>query len=156
LQIEATDATILRLSLTPQGIAWELLQPPTITTARAVDRLSEASEEEALAETREKDKTLTFTGTIKGQVREGRPDKSGKKTAWARVAIHEEGNDQAKMLSMTFHRHTANLALALPADAQITAQGHLRPSRDPIRMDSFYVFNLVNYPGKPPRQQDQS
>jgi len=39
LQIESTDAVAVRLSLTPQGIAWELFQPPTITTARAVDRL---------------------------------------------------------------------------------------------------------------------
>jgi hypothetical protein len=159
LQVESSDATILRLSLTPQGIAWELLQPPTITTARAVDKLADATDEADQAETstlgKEKTPTQTFTGKVKGQVREGRPDSSGKKTAWARVAVHEEDQEQAKMLSVTFHRHTANLALALPAEAQITAQGYLRPSEDPTRMDSFYVFNLVNYPGKTSKSQDQ-
>src|SRR5215210_4897608 len=65
LQVEATDATILRLRLTPQGIAWELLQPPTITTARAVDRLAE---EETPADDKERPQTHTFTGKIKGPV----------------------------------------------------------------------------------------
>src|SRR5947209_7274227 len=147
LQIESTDATAVRLTLSPQGIVWELIQPPlqspTITTARTVDRLVEATEPEAPAEAQEKEPIQTFTGKIKGQVREGRPDRSGKKTAWARVAVHEEGNDQARMLSCSFHRHTANLALTLPADAQITAQGYLRPSEDASRMDSFHIFNLV-------------
>jgi hypothetical protein len=156
LQVESTDAVILRLSLTPQGIAWELLQPPTITTARAVERLVEAAEEEAPTDGKEKTPTFTCTGKLKGQAKESRPDRSGKKTAWARLVVHEDGNEQARMLSATFTRHTANLALTLPADAQITGQGYLRPSEDPTRMDSFYVFNLVNYPGKPPRQQDQS
>ena len=50
---------------------------------------------------------------------------------------------------MTFHRHTANTALTLSTEAQITVQGYLRPSEDPQRMDSFSVFNLVNYPSKP-------
>jgi hypothetical protein len=160
LQIESTDATILRLSLTPQGIAWELLQPPTITTARAVDRLAETPEAEtgspAPTEGKEKPTAYTFTGKIKGQVREGRPDPSGKKTAWARFAVHEDGQEQARMLSADFRRHTANIALTLPADAQITASGYIRPSEDPSRMDSFYVFNLVDYPGKSTKPQDQS
>ena len=56
----------------------------------------------------------------------------------------------------SFTRHTANLALTLPADAQITAQGYLRPSEDPSRMDSYDIFNLVNYPGKASKPQDQS
>jgi hypothetical protein len=148
LQIESTDATALRLSLTPQGIAWELLQPSTITTARAVDQLIQTAEEESPADAREKNPTVTLTGKIKGQVREGRPAKDGKKTAWALVALHDEGSDQAKMVSATFYRHTANTALALPADAQITATGYLNQSEDPSRKASFKVFNLVNYPGK--------
>src|SRR5829696_5738672 len=152
LQIESTDATILRLSLTPQGIAWELLQPSTITTARAVDRQVEAAEAQAEAEPsataeasegKEKPTIYTYTGKLKGQAREGRPDAGGRKTAWGRLAVHEEGQEQARMLSATFTRHTANLALTLPTDAQITAQGYLRPSEDPTRMDSYYIFNLV-------------
>jgi hypothetical protein len=150
LQIESTDASALRLSLTPQGIAWELLQPPTITTARAVDRLVETAEEDPPSpEDKEKRPTVTLTGRIKGQVREGRPDKLGKKTAWVLAALHEEGSDEAKMVSATFYRHTANLALTLPADAQITASGYLTQSEDPARKDSFKIFNLVNYPNKP-------
>jgi hypothetical protein len=161
LQIESTEATILRLSLTPRGIAWELLQPPTITTARAVEHLVETAEAQAEAESaapaedKEKPTVYTFTGKIKGQVREGRPDPQGKKTAWARFAVHEEGQEQARMLSADFRRHTANIALTLPADAQITASGYIRQSEDPSRMDTFYVFQLVNYPGKTPSQQDQ-
>lgn len=159
LQIESTDAVAIRLSLTPQGIAWELLQPPTITTARAVDRLIETAEAQPVAEAaiptegKEKSTIYTYTGKIKGQVREGRPDPQGKKTAWARFAVHEEGQEEARMLSADFRRHTANLALSLPADAQITAQGYIRLSEDPKRMDSYYIFNLVNYPGKPPKQE---
>src|SRR5215212_6451607 len=121
LQIESTDATIVRLSLTPQGIAWELLQPPTITTARAVERLVETAgtpadaEPAATAEDKEKPTVYTYTGKLKGQAREGRPDASGRKTAWGRLAVHEQDQEQARMLSATFTRHTANLALALPA-----------------------------------------
>src|SRR3954470_20006852 len=79
LQIESTDATIVRLSLTPQGIAWELLQPPTITTARAVDRIVDAAEEEAAADGKEKTPTYIYTGKLKGQAREGKPDSAGRK-----------------------------------------------------------------------------
>ena len=163
LQIESSEATILRLSLTPQGIAWELLQPPTITIARSVERLVGAAEAEAESSTpaeasegKERPTVYEFTGKLKGQAREGRPDGRGRKTAWGRLAVHEEGQEQARMLSATFTRHTANLALTLPADAQITAQGYIRPSEDPSRMDSYYIFNLVSYPGKPPKPQDQS
>jgi hypothetical protein len=159
LQVESTDATILRLSLTPQGIAWELLQPPTITTARVVEHLVETAEGEAPtptpADSKEKPTVYTYTGKLKGQVREGRPDASGRKTSWGRLAVHEEGQEQARMLSATFTRHTANLALTLPTDAQITAQGYIRPSEDPTRMDSYYIFNLVNYPGKERREADR-
>jgi hypothetical protein len=154
IQIELTDATALRFNLTPQGILAEWLQPPTITTARAVDKLVESAEEEAPAEGKEKTPVSTFTGKLKGQAREGRPDGRGRKTAWARLAVHEEGQEQARLLSATFTRHTANIALTLPADAQITAQGYLRPADDPTRLDSFYVFNLVNYPGKRAKPDD--
>jgi hypothetical protein len=150
LQIESSDATALHLSLTPEGIRWELLQPPTITTARAVDQLVETAEREVApaGEGKEKNPTVTLTGRIKGQVREGRPARDGKKTAWGLVAVHEEGSEQAKMVSATFYRHTANAALSLPADAEITAAGYLTPSEDPTKKDSFKVFNLINYTGK--------
>lgn len=161
LQIESSAATIVRLSLTPQGIAWELLQPPTITTAGAVDRLVEAAEASSgddrapstRSEGKEKSPVFTYTGKLKGQAREGRPDGRGQRTAWCRLAVHEEGQEQAKLLSATFTRHTANIALTLPADTQITAQGYLRASDHPGRLASYYIFNLVAYPGKPPREE---
>ncbi len=146
LQFESTDATAIRLSLTPEGIRWELLQPPTITTARAVDRLVDAAEEEAPSEGKEKEPIQTLTGKLKGIVKEGRPDRQGKKTAYAPMAVHQDGEDKAKMVLASFYRHTANKALTLPADSQISASGYLRPTETPGRMDTFHIFNLVNYP----------
>jgi len=160
IQIELTDATALRFDFTPQGILAEWLQPPTITTARAVDRLVEAAEAQtepepaATAEGKEKPTVYTFTGRIKGQVREGRADPQGKKTAWGNFAVHEEGNDEARMLLADFRRHTANIALSLPANAQITAQGYIRPSDTPGRKDSYYIFQILDHPGK--RQEETS
>jgi hypothetical protein len=160
LQIESTDATIVRLSLTPQGIAWELLQPPTITTARAVERAVQDADAETDppatpegAEGKEKTPVYTFTGRIKGQVKEGRPDPQGKKTAWATFAAHEEGNDQARVFLADFRRHTANIALSLPANAQITISGYIRESEDPSRRDTLYVFNMPHHPGRPQKQE---
>ena len=151
LQIELSDARILRIAGLPRfNLPAEGLQPPTITTARVVEKLVETDKPQDSTEAQEKEPVHTFTGKIKGVVREGRPDRSGNKTAWARFAIHEENSDKAKMLSATFHRHTANKALTLPADAQITASGYLRPTVPADRMDTYHIFNLVNYPGKQP------
>src|SRR6266496_4705901 len=67
LQFESTDATAIRLSLTAEGIRWELLQPPTITTARAVDRLVDAAEEEAPSEGKARFRTRGSDLTVGGR-----------------------------------------------------------------------------------------
>lgn len=152
VQIELTDATALRFDFTPQGILAEWLQPPTITTARAVEQLVEPAEAEAVADDKEKTPPVTLTGRLKAQPRPGRPDGNDRPTAWAMLAVHEEGNPTAKMYSTTFHRHTRAIALSLEANARITASGYVHPNEDPDRpnrSDSFRVFNLVDYPGKP-------
>lgn len=115
-------------------------------------RIEQIPEEVAEQVEAEAKKTVTLTGKIKGEVRQGRVDSSGKPTAWARVAAHIEGEEQAKMLSTTFHRHAAGIALGLPAESQITFSGYLRPSQDPSRMDSVSAFHLIDYPGKPTKE----
>src|SRR5205809_507993 len=96
-----------------------------------------------------KEAPLTLTGRLKTQPRDGRPDAKGNPTAWARLAVHEEGRDDAHLYSATFHRHTARIALSLTKDAQVTVQGYAHTSDDPRRMDTLSVVNLVAYPGKP-------
>jgi hypothetical protein len=101
-----------------------------------------------------RDSTVTVTGRLKTRAKEGRADRSGKPTAWAKLAAHEEGQEAAHMYSATFHRHTARIALALEHDAQVTVQGYVRPSANPNRMDALSVFNIVAYPGKPAREAE--
>jgi hypothetical protein len=95
-----------------------------------------------------KPQTVTVTGRIKSEPRNGRPDGQGNATTWCKLAAHSDDRDGAHMLSCTFHRHTAKIALQFEEGDQVTVSGYLRESDDPNRMDSFSVFALVNYPGK--------
>ncbi len=54
------------------------------------------------------------------------------------------------MYSATFHKHAAEIALRLPAESSLTAQGYPHLNEDPAskRMDTLSVINLLNYPGK--------
>jgi hypothetical protein len=105
----------------------------------------------------EAQKTFTLTGRIKGAgkdkapVVEGRPDGKGNPTAWTRLAAHFEGEEEAKMLSTTFHRAATRIALGLSLNDQITVSGYLRPSQTEGRMDSFSVYHLVDWPGRNPK-----
>lgn len=100
--------------------------------------------------TPEKQPVQTLTGRLKDDVKPGRVDSRGNKTSWAVAALHEEDRETAKMVAVTFHRHTAELALQeLHKDDQITIQGYLRPSSNPERMDAFSAFHLINWPNKP-------
>ncbi len=150
LTFTADDETATRLTLTPEGVLYELLDRSPIT-GRSVEKVLSP------AETREKQPVVTIAGRLKTQPKEGRPDGRGNPTSWAVFAAHEEGSDEPHMYSATFHRHTAKLALSLSQDAQVTAQGYVRPSTEPEgkRMDGFSIFNLVNYPGKPHKQDPQ-
>ncbi len=103
---------------------------------------------------KEREKTLTLTGRLKSNVQEGKPDRSGKPTAYARFAAHVEGEREAHDYLTTFHRHTAKIALGLPANSQMTVEGYAHPSGSEKRLDTLSVINIVQWPGKPaPRRQ---
>jgi hypothetical protein len=114
--------------------------------------------EAAAMEARAKE-TFTLTGRIKGAGRdkppvvEGRPDGRGRPTAWTRFAAHQEGSDEAWLLSTTFHGGATRIALGLQLNDQITAVGYIRRAAEPKpgeqrRMDQYSVFHMPNHPGK--------
>ena len=151
ITFEAAEDRATRLTFSPRGVLYEILRLDP-ATRRGVERLVSAGAD--ASQGREKEPTVTVTGRLKSRPREGRPDARGRPTAWARLAVHEEGRPDAHLYSATFHRHTASIALSLPKDAQITVQGYAHTSDDPTakRMDTFSVVNIVNYPGKEERR----
>jgi hypothetical protein len=99
---------------------------------------------------KEREKTITLSGKLKSQPKPGKPDRSGKPTAFADFAAHVEGEKDAHYYVATFHRHTRDIAAKLPKEAQLTVTGYPHPSNSPKRKDTFSVVNIVEYPGKPP------
>jgi len=97
---------------------------------------------------KEKDSSLTLTGRLKSNPKEGRPDSAGRSTAWARFAAHEEDEDAPHLYLATFHRHTRPLVLTLKTGDQLTVEGfvHRRSSTD--RLDTLSIFAIHDYPGK--------
>ncbi len=150
LQLESTNAQILRINI--EDLTWEFITPPPGVERPEVKIQVEEKPQEPEKTVDESKKTWTLTGRVKGNVREGRPDGAGKPTAWARVAAHNEEKDEAWMLSTTFHRASTRAALGLKPEDQITFEGYLRPSNDASKMDSFSVFHLIDYPGKPAKE----
>jgi hypothetical protein len=98
---------------------------------------------------KEREKTATLTGRLKSKPKLGKNDRSGKPTAYADFAAHVEGEEKAHYYKATFHRQTRDIALKLPAEAQITVFGYPHPRNSPRSTDTFSVVNLVDYPGKP-------
>jgi hypothetical protein len=99
---------------------------------------------------KEREKTATLTGRLKSKPQPGKNDRSGKPTAYADFAAHVEGEEEAHYYKATFHRRTRDIALKLPAEAQIIVFGYPHPQNSPRSTDTFSVVNLVDYPGKPP------
>jgi hypothetical protein len=99
---------------------------------------------------KEREKTATLTGRLKSKPKPGKNDRSGKPTAYADFAAHVEGEEEVHYYKTTFHRRTRDIALKLPAEAQITVFGYPHPRNSPRSTDTFSVVNLVDYPGKPP------
>jgi hypothetical protein len=99
---------------------------------------------------KEREKTITLSGKLKSQPKPGKPDRSGKPTAYADFAAHVDGEEKAHDFVATFHRHTRDIAAKLPKEAPITVTGYPHPSNSPQRKDTFSVVNIVEYPGKPP------
>jgi hypothetical protein len=141
-----SDETVLRFSLTDKGILSEILRPQTLEEPISQVPPCEAQTDDVATPAK---KTVTLTGKLKSKPQEGRLDRNQKPTAWARLAVHLEGEEQAKMFLASFHRHTRAIALGLSEGDQVTVEGYPRPSADPARMDSLSVFNIPAYPGKP-------
>jgi hypothetical protein len=116
--------------------------------AEAVPQVIEAVA--PVSPTTEREKTATLTGKLKSKPKPGRNDRSNKPTAYADFAAHVEGEEKAHYYKATFHRRTRDIALKLPAEAQITVFGYPHPRNSPRSTDTFSVVNLVDYPGKPP------
>ncbi len=150
---------IFSLSHTPDGLVYQQLTG-ALVTERSVEKLMtdpdeaprdpHASTERAPAT---KSPTVVIAGRLQTQPAEGRPDRQGKPTAWARFLGHIPDQEGATLLSTSFHGTAREIALGLPKDAQITAQGylHLRDDADAQsrRLSSFSVIHLISYPGKP-------
>lgn len=132
------DGTSLQLNLTPHLLVGQLLK-----------LLPEAQQAaEGMMQATEKNPTVTLTGRLKTQPKEGRPDAKGRPTTVARFAAHQEGEAEAHMYFATFHRHTARIALGLAKESLITVQGYPRSTDNPNHSDNLSVVNLLNYPGK--------
>src|SRR5712692_6395616 len=95
--------------------------------------------------------TITVSGKLKTQPRFGSPDSRGRPTATARLAYHQEGNQEAQSYFATFHGGTREIALKLPVDSQITVLGYARPTREADRLDAFSVMRILKYPGQQPK-----
>jgi hypothetical protein len=161
------DQTVLQFSLTPDltlrydGHFRAAASPEAAAREAVVHEVPTPPPQPAGEQgprTPEKQPIQTLTGRITQDVQPGRVDGRGNPTSWTIAAVHEEGNDQAKMVAVSFHRHTMQLALDhLHQGDQITVQGYLRPAALPkpgekTRLDNFSAFHLINYPGKPSKQ----
>jgi hypothetical protein len=120
---------------------------------QAIEPVFPASASDMADTAKEREKTITLSGKLKSQPKPGKPDRSGKPTAYADFAAHVEGEEKAHDYVATFHRHTRDIAAKLPKEAQITVTGYPHPSNSPKRKDTFSVVNIVDYPGKPPAKK---
>ena len=94
--------------------------------------------------------TTTISGKLKTQPKEGNPDRRGRPTAVARLAYHQDGQNEAQFYFCTFHGGTRPIALSLPIEAPITILGypHPAPVEDEDRLDTFSVMRILKYPGQ--------
>jgi len=98
----------------------------------------------------EKPQPVTLSGRLRTKPKAGRPDRQGRPTAWARLAVQEEGTEQAHLYTATFYRTTTAIALGLPKDSQLTVEGYPRVGdATKQRLDTLAVLVLHQYPGKP-------
>jgi hypothetical protein len=134
IEIEGADGSCYRLKVAPDSVA---SGGPLTTDVPPLETTAPPAAESGTQ------RMVRLVGRLKSTPREGRPDGRGRPTAWAKLAVHEEGRDSARMHSATFHAATTNKVLALPVDAQIIVEGYVRPSDDPRRMDALSVFTLM-------------
>jgi hypothetical protein len=149
---EVVATLVFQGKLPTEGIIFFPSQPQTLpaTTEAIAQGAGEMSPAFRSDAAKEREKTITLSGKLKSQPKPGKPDRSGKPTAYADFAAHVDGEEKAHGYVATFHRHTRDIAATLPKEAQITVTGYPHPSNSPKRKDTFSVVNIVDYPGKPP------
>lgn len=153
IELEDEHGTVAKLTFASTGT---IFFHPTVAGIEASGvAASEARQPGKATEPSEKERTITLTGRLKTQPKQGKSDSQGNPTAYARLAVHEEGQGEAHVYLATFHRHAMPIALSLPKDAQVTVSGYPHPSNDPSgkRLDAFSVINLVSYPGKQEKEK---
>jgi hypothetical protein len=155
--LEAEDGRLTKLTFAPDGtfdlVSQIAASSGAAITERSVERLAAEAESQAQddakpAPTKEKSPTTVIPGKLQSKPVEGRPDRHGKPTAYARLLGHLQGEEGATLLSTSFHGRTREIVLGLNAEDHITAQGYLHRSLDPDRLSTFSVIHLVHYPGK--------
>lgn len=155
ITFEADKKPIAKLGLSAGTIYFQI--PSLSPSAARITAGGDEGDSESPAEdsapseaTKEKERSVVFSGRLKSRPRQGKPDSQGHPTAWARLAVHEEGRDDAHMFSATFHRGSARIALNLPVDAQVRVEGYPHPSNDPEgkRLDTLSVFRFLSAPTK--------
>ncbi len=138
IELEDSHGTVTSLSFPPLG---------TISYHPGSSSPSEGPDDAPPGEP-ERERTVTLSGRLTTKPRQGRQDRSGNPTAYARFAAHDPERQGSHDYVATFHRHTVKIALDLPKDAQITVEGYPHQSGSEKRMDTFSVINIVNWPGK--------
>ena len=159
---ERADHTALVRRLTPDHPLSQFLIS-SLLTERSVEQLTSSGRDDVVAEpaadfptseanaaspTKQKNPSVILAGKLKTTPKEGRPDSQGHKTAWARLAAHDEEAEGARLVSATFHRGSARIALGLTAEAQVVCEGYLHPAAEPGRLETFSVFRFIQWPGK--------
>ena len=155
ITLETEGQTVAKLTLAPEGVIFYQPQHdleasnPAPASTQLSQRSSVVESPTSEPPASKERKTTVLTGKLKAKPKEGRPDRRGAPTAFARFAAHVEGEDKPHDFIATFHRHTTKLALTLDKEAQITVDGYPHKSNSPKRLDTFSVINLLAYPGKP-------
>jgi hypothetical protein len=153
--LEAQDGRRAKLSFGhPTSLSEAHARPPAAsdTPAELVDDGQQGWPEadSAPQESREKQQTVVVSGRLRTQPKAGRTDRQGRPTAWARLAVQDEGADQAHLFSATFYRASTAIALGLPRGAEVTVEGYPRAGDAATkRLDTLAVLVMHQYPGKP-------
>lgn len=146
---ESDGETVGHLTLSEDGmvfLAGSTASPPANTTPDTRPAKDAPS-------SKERDETIVLSGRLRADPKEGRPDRSGNPTAWAPFAARPQEGEEPQVYSATFHRRTVPLVLKLSKGAAITVRGFARESDDPERMDYLSVVGLLDYPGKPKKEE---
>jgi hypothetical protein len=149
--LEAEDGRRARLGFAPAGFPLPA-GGETLEALVAEDEGDGWHAESSPVEQRERQQTIVVSGQLRSQPKPGRPDRQGRPTAWAHLAVQAADSDQAHLYSATFYRATTAIALGLPRGADVTVEGYLRAGDQATdRLDTLAVLALHQYPGKPSR-----